>query len=730
MINEPDQPSPIDAPTNAASTIPAVNSNPPKLILDDGIVRRFFWATLAWLLIVTGIGVYAAVLKIAPEIVTDARFAFGRINPVHSAMAVYGLLANAVFALVYHSTQRLCGRRMYSWGLSRLHFWSWQMVTLLSSLGPLGGLDSSRLSAESQWPLDAALAVSWIGFFGVNMTLTITRRKTSVAYVSLWFYGASLIVLAFSQLLAIVCHPLAPWTAWPHAVGIASAAATWFQADQVRSFLVIGPLLGAMYYYIPKMVGRPLANYPLAILHFWTLTFLTLWAWPRQIHYSVLPEWVISIGSLAGVALLMPSLAGVVVGWRTIRSDGGASRRDPAVRFVAASLIFYAAWIVLSTLTSLPRFNAAVQYTEWVSAMTHLWSVGFASLLLIGLLYYLAQQIFQTELASRRLATSHFYLAVLSVGLFLVPSFIAAMTQSNYLMSLDGETGNLQHAEFQGVLGRSVPTWFFAAIGGAAFGFGVLLMVINFLRTWGRCPNVYADSVATASPAVSIASPARVDRLDGVPVLEVARRFEQWGQLDWHQRCEQLPRRIFVPIAAATMAAAAVLLLPCWFLSRQDVDLMANADYTPLQLLGRDIYRREGCVSCHSQTVRPLVAETKRYGAPSARLDFANDQPTLWGRRRIGPDLAREGGTRTSLWHWQHLRDPRAVNQRSVMPSFEHLVDRPIDFDDLQSPLDAGSPPAADAAREAEEIAADIVSQGGPLSTGGVLTLNSTPRLP
>jgi cytochrome c oxidase cbb3-type subunit 2 len=101
--------------------------------------------------------------------------------------------------------------------------------------------------------------------------------------------------------------------------------------------------------------------------------------------------------------------------------------------------------------------------------------------------------------------------------------------------------------------------------------------------------------------------------------------------------------------------------------------------YKPLELEGRDIYIREGCNNCHSQTVRPLPFETARYGAPSKLEESAIDRPHLWGSKRTGPDLARVGTKYPAAWHYLHMKDPRAMFRDSNMPAYGWLADRKLD---------------------------------------------------
>lgn len=103
--------------------------------------------------------------------------------------------------------------------------------------------------------------------------------------------------------------------------------------------------------------------------------------------------------------------------------------------------------------------------------------------------------------------------------------------------------------------------------------------------------------------------------------------------------------------------------------------------YPALELEGRDIYIRESCGTCHTQQVRPLLAEVKRYGPYSRAGEFAYDRPFLWGSKRTGPDLSRIGGRYTDEWHRLHLLDPRAVVPASIMPAYPWLAEHPADRD-------------------------------------------------
>src|ERR1051325_1295172 len=111
--------------------------------------------------------------------------------------------------------------------------------------------------------------------------------------------------------------------------------------------------------------------------------------------------------------------------------------------------------------------------------------------------------------------------------------------------------------------------------------------------------------------------------------------------------------------------------------------------YTPLELMGRNIYIREGCYLCHSQQIRPFKDEVERYGHYSLAAESMYDKPFQWGSKRTGPDLARVGGRYSNDWHVAHLVSPRAVVPESIMPAYSFLAERPLKYDDIANHLKA-----------------------------------------
>jgi cytochrome c oxidase cbb3-type subunit II len=146
-----------------------------------------------------------------------------------------------------------------------------------------------------------------------------------------------------------------------------------------------------------------------------------------------------------------------------------------------------------------------------------------------------------------------------------------------------------------------------------------------------------------------------------------------------HETVERRPGLLGVLIALVISVGGLVEIVPLYFSSQVTTPAPGVKPYTALQFEGRDIYIREGCYNCHSQMIRPLRAETERYGHYSLAGESVYDHPFQWGSKRTGPDLARVGGRYSDEWHRVHLSNPRDVVPESNMPTYAWLADRQVD---------------------------------------------------
>ena len=193
-----------------------------------------------------------------------------------------------------------------------------------------------------------------------------------------------------------------------------------------------------------------------------------------------------------------------------------------------------------------------------------------------------------------------------------------------------------------------------------------------------------------------------------------------------HRKLEGWPLVFTILTTLAILVGSVVEILPLFLVSSAVEPIGDVRPFTPLELVGRDLYIREGCNNCHSQMVRPFRDEVLRYGPYTRAGETVYEHPFLWGSKRTGPDLGRVGGKYPHLWHVRHMEDPRSTSPRSLMPPYPWLLDKPLKLDDVGTKVsvmrkvgvpysDAEEAGAVESARaQARTVAAEIVDQGGP----------------
>ncbi len=709
---------------------------------NDHIVRMFATATIVWGLVGTLAGLIVALLLVLPTVsgmsIFSEYLSFGRLRPLHTNAAIFAFAGNAVFAAVYYSTQRLCKCRMWSDLLGQLHFWGWQLIIVLAAVTLPLGITQSKEYAELEWPIDLLIAVVWLGFFGTNFFMTLKNRRERHLYVAIWFYIATVVTVTVLHVFNNLVVPTGLFKSYPIYAGVQDAFMQWWYGHNAVAFFLTTPFLGLMYYFLPKAADRPVFSYKLSIIHFWSLVFLYIWAGPHHLHFTALPEWASTLGMLFSVMLWMPSWGGMINGLLTLRGAWHKVTVDPVLKFFVVGITFYGMSTFEGPMLSVKSVNALSHYTDWTIAHVHGGALGWNGFMTFGMLYWLLPRLYQTKLWSTKLATMHFWVGTIAILAYIVPIYVAGWTQGLMWRAIDPETGGLQYPDFVVTIDRVQQFWWIRVLAGAMYVAGVAMLAVNAVMTWLARPAKYEDPVHTAPRLVGAypetASPALA--LADAPVLDLGKKIDNWTRFGWHRRWERLPLRFTIWVIVSVVVASLFEIIPT-FLIRSNIPTIASVKpYTPLELAGRDIFVAEGCYNCHSQMIRPLVAETKRYGDYSKPGESVYDHPFQWGSRRIGPDLAREGGRMTSGWHWKHLEDPQSINEQSVMPHYRHLLETKLNFNEIPKRVKAASILGAPYDREltdgvamaqeqAEVVAADIVKNGGPVKYNGVMVMDS-----
>jgi cytochrome c oxidase cbb3-type subunit I/II len=684
---------------------------------DDDIVRKFLVASFGWGLIGMLVGLLIALQLANPMFNFGLPItSFGRLRPLHTNAVIFAFVGNAMFMGCYYSTQRLLKARMFSDLLSKLHFWGWQAIILAAALTLPLGITQAKEYAELEWPIDIAIAVVWV-IFAVNFVGTLLKRRERHLYVAIWFYIASIVTIAVLHIFNNLSVPAGFLKSYSIYAGAQDAFMQWWYGHNAVAFFLTTPFLGLMYYFMPKAAEGPVFSYRLSILHFWSLVFMYIWAGPHHLHYTALPEWASTVGMLFSVMLWAPSWGGMINGLLTLRGGWSKVVDDPILKFFVVGVTAYGMSTFEGPMLSVKSVNALAHYTDWIIAHVHTGALGWNGFLVFGITYWLLPRLFQAPLHSKKLAEMHFWIASLGIVLYVVAIYSAGVTQGLMWRAFD-ETGRLQYPDFVETVARLMPMYWLRVVGGSLYVVGMLMFGWNILMTWKKRPATYDVPVVRA---------ARLGAPPPVPSSRVAGE----GLLGWvssmryHRKWEAMPITFTVLTALAVIVASLFEIIPT-FLIKSNVPTIASVKpYTPLELHGRDLYIREGCFNCHSQMIRPLRYETERYGEYSKPGESVYDHPFLWGSRRIGPDLAREGGKYPNLWHVRHFANPREIAAKSIMPSYANFQANPIDWSVIPKRVEVmamlGVPygeavnnAEAMAKAQAREIADDIAKSGGP----------------
>jgi cytochrome c oxidase cbb3-type subunit I/II len=680
---------------------------------DDHTPRVFFLAAVVWAVVGMLVGVLIAAMLFMPALNVAPYLTFGRLRPLHTNAVIFAFCGNIIFAGTYHSMQRLLRTRLFSDRLSAFHFWGWQLLIVAAAVALVTGNTQGKEYAELPWILDIVIAVLWVSF-AVNFFGTIAIRRERHLYVAIWFYIATIVAVAILHIGNSMVY-----------AGVKDALMQWWYGHNAVAFFLTTPFLGLMYYYLPKAADRPVFSYRLSIMHFWSLVFVYIWAGPHHLHYSAVPEWASTLGMLFSLVLWMPSWGGMVNGFFTLRGAWHKLREDPILKFMVVAVTYYGMSTFEGPMMSIKSVNAVSHFTDWTIGHVHAGALGWNAFLSFGILYWVVPRLWKTPLYSVKLATFHFWVATVGLIGYQVSMWVAGITQWAMWRAFEPD-GRLVYPDFIETVVRLVPMYWVRLLSGLLFFSGLLVFCWNLFKTIRSAPADYADEPEVSAPPLvrDLAAPGAVTPANTYDYALY--RFQHSIRHGFHRLLEARTVTFTVLTALALAVGSLVEALPMFFNRSNVKEIASVTPYTPLEVVGRDIYVREGCYNCHSQLVRPFLYETERYGEYSKAGEYIYDRPFQWGSKRTGPDLHRVGGKYPSLWHVRHMAQPASTTPGSIMPAYPHLLTSHFDTSLVGAKLRAlrtlGVPysdgdvavAVAAMAAQAQAIAAEVEAQQGP----------------
>ncbi|HEX5064577.1 MAG TPA: cytochrome-c oxidase, cbb3-type subunit I [Myxococcota bacterium] len=470
-------------------------------VYDMAVVRGFALSALIWGGVGMAVGLLAAAQLAWPELNWPPYLHFGRIRPVHTNAVIFGFTLGVVFAGSYYGVQRLCRVRMYSDALSRINLWGWNAIIVAAAVSLLAGHSTSKEYAELEWPLDVAIAVVWI-VYGINFFATIARRRERQLYAAVWFWIATILTIGMLHVVNSLELPVSWMKSYSLYAGVNDANIQWWYGHNAVGFLLTTPILGLMYYFLPKAAGRPIYSHRLSILHFWSLIFIYIWAGPHHLIYSPLPDWAQTFGAAFSIMLILPSWGGMLNGMLTLRGAWDKVRTDPLLKMFVVGLTFYGMSTFEGPMMALRSVNSLSHFTNWTIGHVHSGALGWVGLTSFATLYYLIPRLWHTQLYSVRLAELHFWIATLGIVLYVTPMWVSGVTQGLMWRAVNPD-GSLVYTFVESVAAIHVYDVIRVA-GGALYIAGLFVMYVNVWQTVRQGTSA-VPAVAAPTPVAAIA---------------------------------------------------------------------------------------------------------------------------------------------------------------------------------------------------------------------------------
>ena len=465
--------------------------NNETMTYDYTVVRQFAIATVVIGIVGMLVGVFIASQMAWPVLNFDTPWlSFGRLRPLHTNAVVFGFGGSALFATSYYVVQRTCHTKLFAPALAQFTFIGWMLVIASAVVTLPLGFTSTKEYAELEWPIDLLITVVWVSyavvFFG-----TIAKRRVKHIYVANWFFGSFIITVAMLHIVNSAALPVSFLKSYSVYSGVQDAMIQWWYGHNAVGFFLTAGFLGIMYYFIPKQAERPVYSYRLSVVHFWALSFTYIWAGPHHLHYTALPDWTQSLGMAFSLILLAPSWGGMINGIMTLSGAWEKLRSDPILKFLIVSVSFYGMSTFEGPMMAIKTVNALSHYTDWTIGHVHSGALGWVAMVSIGAMYFLIPKLFDTEIYSKKLIETHFWIATIGIVLYITSMWISGIMQGLMWRAINSD-GTLTYSFVESVQAMH-PFYIVRASGGALFLTGMLIMAYNVVKTIAQGKAIHAE---------------------------------------------------------------------------------------------------------------------------------------------------------------------------------------------------------------------------------------------
>ncbi len=381
-----------------------------------------FWlsSSMIWLVLGSVFGVIASLKLHLPDwLVTDATLTFGRIRPAHLNVVVYGWASMAGVGVGLWLIPRLFKAALVGGTYAVAGALIWNAGLLSGTVAILAGRSDGLEWLEFPWQIDIALVIGG-ALAAVPLILTLLRRRVGHLYVSAWYLVAALVWFPMLFVTANVPNLF---------VGVDQAMLNWWFAHNVLGLWMTPLGLAAAYYFIPKIIGKPIHSYSLSLIGFWALALFYSQVGLHHLIGGPVPTWAVTISIVHSVMMLIPVIAVAVNHHVTMLGSFKLMLHSPTLRFVVLGAMMYTFASAQGSMEALRTVNTVTHFTHYTVAHAHMGVYGFFSFVLFGSIYFILPRLLNWEWPHAWAISLHFWLAFIGFGIHFWPLTVGGWLQ-------------------------------------------------------------------------------------------------------------------------------------------------------------------------------------------------------------------------------------------------------------------------------------------------------------
>ncbi len=608
----------------------------------DRAVKWWLISAALWFPFLTLFGLILAIKFFEPGFLGNAAWdSFGRVRPAHVNGVLFGFVSSGLIGAMFYVIPRLCKAPLRKANLAKWAAVLWNVNLLIGIIGILFGFgpwfsSQGREYAELPWINDVFVEIALLTITYIVFNNIIHRAEKKM-FSSLWYYGVTFLAFPVVYFIGNVM-----WRPPMGALnGTVDSIFNWYYGHNVLAFWFTTMGVGSMYFFIARLLKRPIYSHLLSLVTFFTLALWYTGVGGHHLLQAPIPDWLKTSAVIMTGLMVVPVFAFITNILLTLRGSWNKVFQNVPLAFVVFAVLAYTLGSFQGSLQGMPSTNAFLHFSQWPVGHSHLTILGAFGFLSVAAIYYVLPRITGFKIYSKRIMSFNFWLAMIGFAIFFIGMSGAGLQQNaNWWAHIN--------------VVETLPTlkvWLvIRAIGGGLVVLSAFVLAYNFFMTLWKSREPYDETEPAIEPIMAKTSLA---------------------ESAFQRRSQQTLG--FPAVSAGGFSLFLIMTFMVVAMPYMYTDNIPSALAQPLtaqQTRGEALYRTLGCEYCHNQFIR---TQDWAMGTVSESGDFYYSVPNFLGTERTGPSLGQIGGKRPTEWHIQHDANPRSVSPSSIMPEFDFL---------------------------------------------------------